>query len=205
MKVPIRKLPNLPLRDYDDIRADIRSGDLLFCSGGYVFSRMIQKATGSIWSHVGIVWRLDQIDRVMLMESVESHGVRLIPLSQYIGDYCASGRGYKGDLLIGRHTEFDAGRHMNPMAAFAVDLLSYPYDGDEKLRIAARIGMSAAGLAKGEAALKRDREFICSEFVWECLAAVGIRVQEDHKGFIAPADFARDPKVRAMFRLRTKP
>lgn len=204
MRVPIKKLPKLPLRDYDKVRRDIRSGDLLFCSGGYVFSRMIRKATGSIWSHVGIVWRLEEIDRVMLMESVESHGVRLIPLSQYVSDYCASGAGYKGDLLIGRHADFDPDRHMNPMAAFAVDLLSYPYDGDEKLRIAARIGMSAVGMSRSEAALKRDREFICSEFVWECLASVGIDVEGDRKGFIAPADFARDPKVRAMFRLKTK-
>jgi hypothetical protein len=47
-------------------------------------------------------------------------------------------------------------------------------------------------------------EFICSEYVAKCLARVGIDIAWDGVGFIAPADFARDPKMRAIARFETR-
>ena len=43
--------------------------------------------TDSPWSHVGVVFWLKSIQRVLLLESVESIGVRFAPLSKYLSDY----------------------------------------------------------------------------------------------------------------------
>ena len=47
-------------------------------------SQMIQAATDSIWSHVAFVVRLEVIDRIMVLESLEPVGVRTVPLSKYL-------------------------------------------------------------------------------------------------------------------------
>jgi hypothetical protein len=47
-------------------------------------------------------------------------------------------------------------------------------------------------------------EFICSEYVARCLKAVGIDIEWDGLGFIAPADFARGPNTRAIAQLKTR-
>ena len=65
--------PHLPRKNYHEIRHEIRSGDILLCSGQSLFSTMIQKATNSVWSHVAFILRLDMIDRIMVLESVERH------------------------------------------------------------------------------------------------------------------------------------
>lgn len=88
---------------YPDIRSRLRSGDLLLCSGKSWFSRLIQVATGSEWSHVGLILRLERLDRVMLLESVESVGVRAVPLSRYFENYQQTGQAYPGELAFYRH------------------------------------------------------------------------------------------------------
>ncbi|MCK4958558.1 MAG: hypothetical protein KAT00_04150, partial [Planctomycetes bacterium] len=175
---------------------DIRSGDLLLCSGSTFFSRMIRRVTRSVWSHVAFVIRLETIDRIMVLESVESVGVRTIPLSRYVRDYSGQNEGgYPGRLLLGRHKSFSmvSKPEMTKMSQFAVDLFGYPYDRDEILRIGARICKNLLGFREDE--VQREREYICSEYVWECYNSLNIRVDHDTGGFIAPRDFARDLKV----------
>ena len=204
MPVSVKKFPSLRPRKYDDVRDDIKSGDILLCSGSAMFSKLIQRATRSVWSHVGFVIRLDTIGRVMVLESVESIGVRTVPLSHYVRDYKGDGKGYPGKLLLARHGGFSAvkARNLNKMSQFAVDLFGYPYDTDEIVRIAARIAKSFLGFTKNE--VKRDREFICSEYAWECYKGVGIKVPYDKRGFIAPKDFAKDPKVTSVAAIKVE-
>lgn len=191
-------------RAYDDVRAGIRSGDLLLCSGTKMFSKMIQNATDSIWSHVAFVLRLDAIDRIMVLESVEPLGVRTVPLSHYVRDYDGEGVGYPGKLLIARHQGCASmpPEKLHKMSQFAVDLFGYPYDKDEIIRIAARIGRSQFGFSANE--VKRDREYICSEYMWECYKELGIQIDYDPRGFIAPRDFAVCQDVRAIAALKVE-
>jgi hypothetical protein len=58
---------------YDDVRTKIKSGDLLLCSGQRPFSKAIQVATRSIWSHVAFILRLDSVDRVMARSRRSQH------------------------------------------------------------------------------------------------------------------------------------
>ncbi len=209
MTISIKKFPTAPAVDYAQFRSRIASGDLLLCSGSGIFSRMIQAGTSSAWSHVGFVMRLDAIDRVMVLESVEPLGVRTVPLSKYLTDYDSEDNPYPGGFVIARHDDFEAKAtqaKLRKFGQFAVNLFGYPYDKDEIAKIAARI---VAGFlpfsAADKKALKRDREYICSEYVWECYKSLGIRVEHDKKGFIAPADFSKAKEVKLQAVPKPKP
>ena len=193
----IATFPKAREQDYQVLRASLESGDLLLCSGTRMFSRLIKKFTKSDWSHVAFVIRLKAIDRVMVLESVESVGVRTVPLSTYLIDYSGSGRGYSGGMVLARHTDLanklaDDSEVLSYLIQSAVDLLGYPYDKDEILRIAGRIVFG------DQQDPTRDREYICSEFVHECYKRVGIDIPFNRKGYIAPADFASQAKVNLV-------
>ncbi len=208
MAIARSSFPKGVVTDYQQYRNRIQSGDLLLCSGSGVFSRMIQAATGSVWSHVGFVMRLDAIDRVMVLESVEPVGVRTVPLRKYLADYDSRGNPYPGGIVIARHSAFASkatDKKLRQFGQFAADLFGYPYDRDEIAKIAARIAGSYLPFTRSDRkALKRDREYICSEYVWECYEQLGIRVQHQPRGFIAPADFAgaKDVSLLAVLKGR---
>ena len=208
MKTPIKRFPTRAITKYGQFRSKIKSGDLLLCSGSGVFSRMIQAVTGSTWSHVGFVVRLDAIDRVMVLESVEPLGVRTVPLRKYLVDYDSRGNPYPGGIVIARHEDFSTltnKKKLREFGQFAVDLFGYPYDKDEIVKIAARIGASHLPFTKKyRKTLKPDREYICSEYVWECYRKLGIRIPHNPSGFIAPADFAKTEKVKLKVVLKPR-
>ena len=172
---------------------------------------MIQRATDSVWSHVAFVMRVDSIDRVMVLESREPIGVRTVPLRTYLADYDdeVRGRPYPGGMALARHRAFKEGApsdaSLRRLGRFAADLLGYPYDKDEIAKIAARIVAGFLPFTKAEErALKHDREYICSEYVFECYKTLGIEIEHDRRGFVAPADFARASEVDLVAVLKGK-
>jgi hypothetical protein len=184
-----------PVVPYDDLRAQIKDGDILLCSGTGAFSTLIQKATNSIWSHVGfLMWLPTNPPRLMILESVESIGVRSVPLSSYMSNYNGSGAGYPGRMLVARRSDF-GDRALTPnFINFAVDRFGWPYANEDIVEIAAAVASHGViGNLKPDDGTKRT--FICSEYVDACYRAVGIVVPWDRFGFIAPADFADDPTV----------
>ena len=185
--------------DYAKWRQHICTGDLMLCSGSSSMSRIIQWATNSPWSHVAFVVRVDSIDRIMVVESVETIGVRTVRLSSYLSDYRGQGTPYPGGIVIARHADFSdhaTRANLRRLGHVAVDLLGHPYDGNELAKIAARIMAAALEFPAGDRKLlKRDREFICSELVDELLRCVEIEIDHDGRGFISPRDIALDPRV----------
>jgi uncharacterized protein YycO len=208
MAISVKRFPKQTVMKYQDARKKMVSGDILLCSGSGWFSKMIQKGTKSVWSHVGFVMRLDNIDRVMVLESVEPLGVRTVPLSKYLTDYDSKKNPYPGGLVIARHEDFAkkaTEAKLKKFGQFAVDLFGYPYDKDEIAKIAVRISTSFLPFTASEKkALKPDREYICSEYAWECYRSVGIKIEHDKRGFIAPADFAKSKEVKLQAVLRQK-
>lgn len=184
----------LPTKHYKELRNEIRSGDILLCSGNTIFSTLIQKATGSKWSHIGFILRLDHIDRIMVLESVETLGVRAIPLSNYVYDYNATGKGYPGELLLARHEDVKE-ENIAHLSRSAVDFLGYPYRTEEIVHIAARLGLQSLGFPHQAPDSKDQRAFICSEYAQVCFQSIGVHVEHNPVGFISPADFARHHKV----------
>ena len=191
-KVTKKQIQDLKVEQYQEIRATLSSGDLLFASGNYWVSKAIRKTTLSAWSHVGILFNVQSLNRILLLESVEDIGVRFAPLSKYLSDYEKS-RPYRGEIIIAR------AKGVNPkvqkrLAQVGIDELTKPYDTNEVAKILARIS-----LRRGK--WKRDREYICSELVYECFYNAGKLFEFDKRGFISPENIWRDTSVSFMQRI----
>lgn len=188
------KFPTQKVTPYATLRNVIRNGDILLCSGSGIFSTMIQAATKSVWSHVGFILRLDNVDRVMLLESVESIGVRTVRLSKYLNDYDAKGNGYPGGIVVIRHKRFDEIANpakFNRLAQYGVDQFGYPYDSRQITTIAARIMASKVPFTRKQRnRIEENKAFICSEYVARCFEYASFDVTWHTLGFITPAEFA---------------
>jgi hypothetical protein len=192
--------PSSPALPYDNaLRARLQTGDVLLCSGSGVFSELIQQATDSLWSHVALIVRLDGIDRLLVFESVETWGVRAVPLSRYL-THIEQGRPYPGGLVVVRHRTFassSSAHSIQRMLQFAVDQFGNAYNRQAIVRIAARIlgnSLQAPAALRKETSLK---EFICSEYVAACFAQVGVVLTAGDRGYVTPADFA-DPHAMEL-------
>lgn len=188
-----RQIEQLGVARYEGLRDSLRTGDLVFCSGSYLFSRLIQRFTGSVWSHVGILYKDDNLQRVFILESETMIGVRLAPLSKYLRDYHGRNRPYKGNIVIARVLpEVDAPA-MNRAISFGMDELTKPYDNFEILRIALRILLRVSRRT-------RDRKYICSELVFECFRRAGVSFKL-HDSFVSPDDIWQDASVHSLHRV----
>jgi hypothetical protein len=193
--------PEVPRVAYATVRDQIRSGDLLLCSGSSVFARLIQHGTDSPWSHVAFVMCLEAIGRIVLIESVESVGVRIVPFRSYVASYNGGDSGYKGRLFVARHQAFASVNveTFRCLSQNSIDLLGYPYDPQTILSIAARVVAGKLGMEARP--FVRNKAFICSELVWECLHSIGIDIPFSRENFIAPCDFATCAEVQILWEL----
>jgi hypothetical protein len=185
---------------YSEARARMKTGDILLFHSLELQSAIIEHFTDSLWSHAAFVWCMPDIDRVLLLESVDTYGVRLLALSNRINGSSAAPAPYPGKLLLLRHSEFpdppDPAK-IGLMTRFAIDRLGYPYSTGDLIKIGMRI---AAGLADQTLPgnLEPVNSYVCSEYVAKCYDAMGIDLAPDKEGFIAPADIADDPNVEAV-------
>lgn len=194
-------MPQVP---YSQARPQLRTGDIALFHSINLGSRLVEFGTHSLWSHAAFVWCLPEVDRVMLLESMDTVGVRVMPMSTRINGCEAIPTPFQGKLLVARHDDFPhpPPRHsLNAMTRFALDRVGFPYSFQELHHIALRIVLGMAGRIES-GRLQLGNGFICSEYVAKCFGAIGIELAPGKEGFIAPADIAADPKVRAVYSLR---
>ncbi len=177
----------MPVVSYDSVREHLQTGDVVFCSGTYFFSNMIRMFTKSAWSHVGIIYRNDELGRIFIMESETFIGVRLAPLSKYLRDYHGRRRPYRGRIVVARLEPGPDKEDLKHAINFGMDELTKPYDNLEIFRIAVRI-------AFGFGRRTRDRKYICSELVYECFRKAGIWFKFQKRS-ISPDDIWKDARV----------
>jgi hypothetical protein len=206
MAIPDDILETLKPVPYADVRDDVRDGDILLCSAHDPFSNLIRWATKSPWSHVAIAFRMPEVDRVIVLECVDKIGVRAVPLSAFIAQTSSGRKPYPGKILLARHAGLEKKRtpaHLKKIYKFALDRCGDRFAPGEILKIGMRalVGRLDRKMPK---ALGPHDEYICSEYVALCFEQVGIEIEWDKKGFIAPADFALDPKVKAVAQMKTK-
>lgn len=188
---------------YSQARDGLRTGDILLFHARNFPDDAIELATHSLWCHAGFIWRLPDVDRLLLLESVDKFGVRAMPLSTRINGDAAHPKPYPGQLLVLRHADFPGepdNEKIKAMTGFALDRLGYPYSPAELAAIAARIVAGVAGLTL-PGRLDPKNGYICSEYVAKCYEALGISLAPDREGFIAPADIANDPGMTAVYSL----
>lgn len=205
MAIAPEVLRDLKPQPYSALRGEVRDGDILLCSANDGFSRLIRWATKSPWSHVAIAYRLEEIDRVMVLECVEKIGVRAVPLSNFIARTSSGVHPYPGKILLARHGAMAAKSRQKPwrkIAVFAFDRLGDRFSPREILKIGLRIAISRFRRRLHPSLGPKD-EFICSEYVARCLRTVGVEVPWDGLGFVAPADIANDPRIEAVALFKT--
>jgi hypothetical protein len=203
MAIPNDILQRLPPRPYEAVRNDIRDADLLLCSATDMGSRMIRWATGSQWSHIAIAFRLKEIDRVLALECVERIGVRAVPISDFIARTSSGQHPYPGRILLARHEGVARTGAMAAMNRFAFDRLGDRFSNRETAKIALRIAVGRLNVRMPRI-LGADDEYICSEYVARCFTAIGLPIPWDRLGFVAPADFANDPRIVPVAQIQTR-
>ena len=181
----------------------LKVGDILLCSGSSFISNLIKKATDSVYSHVGLILKQDLTNTWLVLESVESIGVRCVTLEYgYLKNYDGSGKAYPGNIYTARHDAMPVEQSsLIKLYATAFNLLGSKYSQEDILRIAARILNHDLWLPK-ESDLSPNREFICSEYVDICFKSCGINLKDNSLGFISPKDVASDPNVEIMYELK---
>jgi len=189
----VKAIAALPVLAYDQVRDQLQTGDIVFCSGTYFFSKSIQWFTKSVWSHVGIIYRDDNLLRIFVLESETAIGVRLVPLSKYLRDYHGRNKPYKGRIVIGRIAPGADGEKVKKAISFGMDELTRPYDNWEIMRIAMRIL-----LRRGRK--DRDRKYICSDLVYEAFRKADIAFTFNRNS-ISPDDIWKDARVEMKFRI----
>ncbi|MFM1891910.1 MAG: hypothetical protein RLZ44_987 [Pseudomonadota bacterium] len=195
MAAPISKqeIQQIPLHPYATMREDMRTGDLVFCSGSYFFSHAIQQFTRSVWSHVGMIYKDPTLRRVFILESETLIGVRLAPLSKYLKDYHGKNRPYRGNMVLARvQPQIDADK-LNYAISYGMDELTKPYDNFEIVRIGLRILFRVSRRT-------RDRKYICSELVYDCFDQIGVPFSLRDE-YVSPDDIWLDAQVQPLYRI----
>ncbi|MGB5201206.1 MAG: YiiX/YebB-like N1pC/P60 family cysteine hydrolase [Sedimenticolaceae bacterium] len=171
----------------------MQTGDLVFCSGSYVFSHAIQQFTRSVWSHVGMIYKDPTLQRVFILESETLIGVRLAPLSKYLKDYHGKNRPYKGNIVVARVLPQIDEDKLNHAISYGMDELTKPYDNFEIIRIGFRILFSVSRRT-------RDRKYICSELVYDCFDEIGVPFNLRDE-YVSPDDIWLDEQVQPQYRI----
>jgi hypothetical protein len=189
-KEQLKKTPVIP---YEKIRDFVKTGDIFFSSGSYAFSGVIQRLTKSTWSHVAIVYKDEELGRVLVLEAEPYVGIRLIPLSKYLHDYKGKKRPYKGQVVIAKLNIDVPKENLNKGISFGLDELTRPYDNYEIVRIMMRILLH---ISRRE----RNRNYICSELVRDILAKAGV-VMHYNDTYISPDNVWSDNRVEMKYRI----
>ena len=192
-RLGVKAVAALPVLAYDQVRDQLQTGDLVFCSGTYLFSKSVRWFTKSVWRHVGIIYRDDNLRRIFILESEIAIGVRLVPLSKYLRDYHGRKKPYQGRIVIGRIVPAADGEKVKKAISFGMDELTRPYDNWEIMRIAMRI-LFRRGRKD------RDRKYICSELVYEAFRKADIAFRFNRNS-ISPDDIWKDARVEMQFRI----
>ncbi len=189
-KAELKELNKIP---YEKIRENLKTGDLFFSSGSYMFSGIIQRLTKSVWSHVAIIYKDEELGRVLVLEAEPYIGIRLIPLSKYLHDYKGSKRPYKGQVVLAKLKEMPPKEKINKAISFGLDELTRPYDNWEIVRIMLRILFS---IGKRE----KNRNYICSELVRDAFAKAGILFKMNDS-YISPQEIWKDERVEMYHKI----
>ncbi len=188
-----KQLQELPVIPYEKIRDHLKTGHLFFSSGSYTFSGIIQRLTKSVWSHVAIIYKDEELRRVMVLEAEPYVGIRLIPVSKYLRDYKGKKRAYKGQIVLAKLNIDAPKENLNRGISFGLDELTRPYDNWEIFRILLRILFQVSKREK-------NKNYICSELVRDSLAKAGVIIQYNDT-YISPQEIWKDERIEMKYRI----
>ncbi len=175
------------IKNYESLRDDFQTGDLIFFSGNHWLSNLIRIRSKGAWSHVGIVVKIEEINRLFLVESILEVGVRMIPLSFLLKNYDGHYHHYNGRVSWARYETLTPDEAL-AVKEFALDNLSKQYDKKEYYRILWRTIV-------GKEKVFHDDKYTCSEYVREAFKHAGIYLKYERGDFISPAAIWSNPEI----------
>ena len=167
----------------------LQTGDVLLFSGNGLSSDVIRWFTGSSWTHVGMIVRLDDVDEPLLLESNRGSesidlfsgealaGVSLVPLARKLMDY-------DGDIVLRR-------RDGNPLCQRQRRLVRRLVRRLYRRPYRNYLWRQVIDVLPGH----RRRDYsamFCSELVAELYRRLGWLPQEIRTGRLFPGHFADD-------------
>ena len=201
----MHQFPDLEIFAYPSFRCEIRTGDLLFASGQGGFAELAQQTSRTCWNHVGLIWRLDPFDRILVLESHEYWGARALPLSCYVRNHEGQRRGYPGRIALARHRRFlecASTEALREMAAFAWGSLGRPPSPKRLEDLVSRLVSPAIGI-DGCTSAKRGQGQLAAEFVAHCYEHLGLHLREDQPP-VTTAHFIQDPNFSWLCELEVE-
>lgn len=185
-------LRQMPIANYPQLREQLQTGDLIFFSGNLLASKLISAGTKSAFSHIGMVIRLDEIDRIFLVESVEV-GVRMAPLSKYVGKN--NSKGYFGAIAAARIEHLTDVQKI-AMARCTGDLLTQPYGFWNVFLFTCYVWF-------GFVFKKVKGQYMCSDLIDAAVRAAQLKpIAREPGQHISPENIWRDARVTPLARLR---
>lgn len=186
-------LPNCSATEFEQVRTLLQPGDILLSRKRGWLSNLTSWGMNSVWTHVGMVVKLPEVDRWMVLEGSIS-GVRLVPLRYYVSHYAGQhGKMYPGTVCLIRSVGLEDPKQRQAkdlhVLRQALDKLGAPYDWREISRIIGRWARRGLGLAVATH-YAPDHNYICSEFTRDMLADYAVHLPLNDNGTIVPGDFA---------------
>jgi len=178
---------------YNEVRLQIKNGDVIMYTGKKIFARLISWLTRSPYSHAGIaVW---WNERLMVMEAV-MRGVRVAPLSRNIYQHKGNVEWFSCKKEI---SEEDRLR----MVIFAQEELGKGYARWKAMLFGLKVLFKRDLSKKDE--LRMENKLFCSQYVAQIYNSIGLDLKKNREDrFMSPGDIAKASLLekRGEFKLR---
>jgi len=177
---------------YDEVRSQIRNGDVFMYRGKGIRSTIIQWVTRSPYSHAGISawWN----ERLMVMEA-KGNGVVVSPFSRSVGQY-------HGDVEWFGSTREISEEDRLKMVIFAQEELGKTY-GRWKAIVLGIQTLFQRNPDKRDR-LKKQKNVFCSEYIAQIYNSIGLDLKKKTSDqFMKPADVANSPLLETRGTVKT--
>jgi hypothetical protein len=178
---------------YDEVRGQIRNGDVFMYKGKAIFSSIIRWVTGSPYSHAGMAawWN----ERLMVMEA-KGNGVVASPFSRSVG-HCKGGVEWL--TCVKEISDEDRLR----MVVFAQEELGKSYGRWKAILLGIKT-LFERDLDRRDR-LRAENKLFCSEYVARIYNSIGLDLKKQRSDrFMKPVDIANSPLLEKRGKIRIK-
>lgn len=190
---------------YDEIRGKLQTGDLLLCHGIFPEAIQVEAVEGSLWSHIGMVVKLPDVEELLFWEStttqtlpdVELHHIKTGPMLVLLRERIATDVSDQYDALFAfRLLEGDRSAQIpDKLTQFINEVHGASFPSLERM---------AFELLEGKLHIQAGASsFFCSELVAETYMRLGIMDRSEPSNSYQPIDFSNktDLPLNAGYRL----
>ncbi|MFP4979083.1 hypothetical protein ACE6ED_27030 [Paenibacillus sp. CN-4] len=191
-------------KPYEELQSGLRTGDLILFSGQYEISKKVEKLEGSLWSHVGMVVRIPEVEIPLLWESTaltdlpdvlkDDHitGPKLVDLKARMESYGKDLIPYVAPRYAVRPLEVErTGEMISNLHALFTELHGIPNPGEWRMIWDVVLGRYFHLRSKLDC-------YTCSELVAESFVHMGLLNKNTVINAYMPSDFSSDGHLKLL-------